>query len=261
MQQRRQVARVALCAAATTAALGLTTPGWAGAVGPVKAADGHNPKGDNGTVKIDGAPLDDKVDNQPHVACDFEIEFFNFDLNQRADITLTAQPPSGTGQVVLAITNRVISDDPASGAENDHDAVIPLSANDLRLIGLAAHPKQGYHLQLTVELTDGHGAGKHKVFWLQPCATDNSGGGTPSTDNPGGGTPPTDNPGGGTPPTDTPGSGAPTGGAGGGGGDTGGGSLPITGVAAGGIALGGTALIAGGVVLTLVRRRRITFTS
>ncbi|MFI6264003.1 LPXTG cell wall anchor domain-containing protein [Micromonospora sp. NPDC051006] len=250
MPQRRHVARAALTAAAATACLAVAAPGWANAAALSQAPGGHNPPGDNGTVKIDGAPFSDKVDNQPHVTCDFELEFFNFDANQAADITLTAQPPSGKDIVVWSVRNRVISTDAAGGAENDHDEVIRLSATDLALGGLTAHPKQGYHLKLDVDLVDGKSSdAKHKVFWLQPCETPDS--------------PPPTTPG--TPPPTTPGGGDGGGGNGGGGngGGGGGGSLPITGVAATSIALTGLALIGGGFALTWLRRRRdrITFTS
>ncbi|SBT37006.1 LPXTG cell wall anchor domain-containing protein [Micromonospora auratinigra] len=255
MPQRRHVARAALTAATATALLGLAAPAWA-------TGNPHNPPGDNGTVKIDGAPFEDRVDNQPHVGCQFEIEFFNFDQGDTADITLAAQPPSGKFQVVKFFDNYVISDDPASGAQNDHDAVLKLSANDLALAGVMAHDKQGYHVKLTVDLTDGKGKAKHKVFWLQPCASTSS-----PTPNPSG------SPSGSPSPTPTrsdpnePGtpSATPSGPAGGGnGGGTGTeGGLPLTGVAATSTALTGLALIGGGVLLTVLRRRRdkIRFTS
>jgi LPXTG-motif cell wall-anchored protein len=256
MPQRRHVARAALTAATATALLGLAAPAWA-------TGNPHNPPGDNGTVKIDGAPFEDSVDNQPHVGCQFEIEFFNFDEGDTADITLAAQPPSGKFQVVKFFDNYVISDDPASGAENDHDAVIKLSANDLALAGVKAHDKQGYHVKLTVDLTDGKGKAKHKVFWLQPCDSTSS-----PTPNPSGSPSespsPTPTPDGSENPSENPSgnpSGTPGGGAGGGTGTEGG--LPLTGVAATSISLTGLALIVGGVVLMALRRRRdkITFTS
>ncbi|MGV9809125.1 LPXTG cell wall anchor domain-containing protein [Micromonospora chersina] len=256
MPQRRHVARAALTAAAATALLGLAAaPAWA-------TGNPHNPKGDNGTVKIDGAEFTDKVDNQPHVTCDFELEFFNFDQDQKANITLWAQAPSATpkDKVVWSKSDVLISDDPASGAENDHDEVITLSSKDLDLTGLNLHPQQGYHIKLDVDLTDGKAFDdKHKVFWLKPCEP------TPSPTTPGEETP-TPTPGGSENPSENP-SGTPApgtsvgGGAGGGSGTEGG--LPLTGVAATSISLTGLALIGGGVLLMALRRRRdkITFTS
>ncbi|MFU8871441.1 hypothetical protein [Micromonospora sp. SL4-19] len=274
MPQRRHVARTALAAAAATALLGLAVPAWA-------AGNPHNPPGDNGTVKIDGMPFTDKVDNQPHVTCEFELEFFNFDQDQRADITLWAQAPSATprDKVVWSQKDVLISDDPASGAENDHDEVIRLSANDLDLTGLKLHPKQGYHLKLDVNLIGGKSAnGKSKVFWLSPCESSESPSPSPSTPGEESPTPTPSTPGEESPtptpgdsenptpgdsgnPSDTPPS--PGDSTGGGGGSNTGGGLPLTGVAATSMALTGVALIGGGVALTVLRRRRdkITFTS
>ncbi|MEU4482577.1 LPXTG cell wall anchor domain-containing protein [Micromonospora sp. NPDC023966] len=259
MPQRRHVARAALTAAAATAILGLATPAWA-------TGNPHNPPGDNGTVKIDGAPFSDKVDNQPHVTCDFELEFFNFDQDQKANITLWAQPPSATpkDKIVWSKSNVLISDDPASGAENDHDEVIKLSANDLDLTGLTLNEQQGYHIKLDVDLTDGKAFDdKHKVFWLKPCESSPT---TPPTTSTPGEETPTPTPGGSENPSENP-SGTPapgisvSGGAGGGSGTEGG--LPLTGVAVTSISLTGLALIGGGVLLMALRRRRdkITFTS
>jgi LPXTG-motif cell wall-anchored protein len=249
MPQRRHAARAALTAAAATACLAFATPAWA-------TGNPHNPPGDNGTVKIDGTPFEDSVDNQPHVGCEFEVEFFNFDEGDTADITLAAQPPSGQFQTVKFLDNYVISDDPASGAENDHDAVIRFSADDLALAGISPHEEQGYHVKLTVDLTDGKGKAKHKVFWLQPCAASPSP--SPSVPGDGSGTP---TPGGSDNPSETPGVPGSSVSGGGGGGTEGG--LPLTGVAATSIALTGVVLIGGGVVLMTLRRRRdkIRFTS
>ncbi|MEO3780870.1 LPXTG cell wall anchor domain-containing protein [Micromonospora sp. B11E3] len=252
--------RAALTATAATACLAFAAPAWASApLAQLAPSNGHNPKGDNGTVKIDGQPFTDKVDNQPHVTCEFELEFFNFDTNQKADITLTSQPPSTPRKVVWSVQNKIVSTDPAAGAENDHDEVIRLSAADLDLAGVTAHDKQGYHLKLDVDLVDGRSSdAKHKVFWLKPCSDS----GEPATEapQPGGAGSPFADPSAGTPggtpaPSSSVGAGDGSGGSGGG--------LPVTGVAATSMALTGVALIGGGAALVLLRRRRdrITFTS
>ncbi|WP_319464070.1 LPXTG cell wall anchor domain-containing protein [Micromonospora sp. RTP1Z1] len=253
MPQRRHVMRAALTAAAATACLAFAAPAWAGAS---LTGNPHNPPGDNGTVKIDGAPFEDKVDNQPHVTCDFELEFFNFDEGQKANITLWAQPPSSSpkDKVVWSVKNYVISNDPAAGAQNDHDEVIRLSAKDLDLAGLKLQEQQGYHIKLDVDLTDGKAFDdKHKVFWLKPCESP-----SPTPSNPGEESP-TPNPGQSGGSSENPSSAG--GGSGGGSGTEGG--LPLTGVAATSTALTGLALIGGGVALMVLRRRRdkITFTS
>ncbi|MET7802909.1 LPXTG cell wall anchor domain-containing protein [Micromonospora chersina] len=250
MPQRRHVARAALTAAAATALLGLAAaPAWA-------TGNSHNPKGDNGTVKIDGVEFTDKVDNEPHVTCEFELEFFNFDQDQKANITLWAQAPSATpkDKVVWSKSNVLLSTDPASGAENDHDEVVKLSSKDLDLSGLTLKEK-GYHIKLDVDLTDGKSSdAKHKVFWLTPCMETSSPSPSPTPT-------PSDSESPETPTSPTSPGSSVGGGAGGGSGTEGG--LPLTGVAATSISLTGLALIGGGVLLMALRRRRdkITFTS
>jgi hypothetical protein len=133
------------------------------------AAPGGDPPGANGTVKIDGEPLDGKIDNEPHVTCAFAVNFFGFDEGETADIAFTIHPPSGQADELLRVDDAVISDDAAGGGAPDPDAVFPFSADDLGLDAYDAHPNQGYHVKLTVE-GEAPGAGKHKVFWIQPCA-------------------------------------------------------------------------------------------
>src|SRR4051812_7582571 len=70
--------------------------------GPAQAkAKDPGPNGKNGTVKIHdlGDPVD-PPDNDPHVVCPFQIDFYNFDLGQPLNAVLNAQPPSGSGQTV-----------------------------------------------------------------------------------------------------------------------------------------------------------------
>jgi LPXTG-motif cell wall-anchored protein len=252
MAQRRHLARAALTAAAATACLALGSPALA-----------TDPAGNNGTVKIDNFDVDNHNDpniaNRPHVGCDFQVRFFNFDEGQTAKITFTIHPPSGSGAEVTPSETKTISTTPAGGGSKDEDAVLTYHVSDWDLTKYKEHPKQGYHVKLTIESKGVPGGVKHKVFWVQNCAapaTPTTPPGTPTTTPPAT-TPPTE----GTPPG---GSVSPsTGGGNGGGNGDNGGSLPITGVAATSIALAGIVLIGGGVALMTLRRRRdkITFTS
>jgi hypothetical protein len=133
-------------------------------------SDNGDPAGNNGTFKVDGLPYSDGMANEPHVSCGFRLKFFGFDEGQTGDITITGQAPSGSG-VVSSKTGVLISDDAAGGGPNDPDAVVEYAAGDLNLAGLTAHPKQGYHLKVTLS-TDTPGGVKHKVFWFEPCATE-----------------------------------------------------------------------------------------
>ncbi|MFG2055185.1 LPXTG cell wall anchor domain-containing protein [Micromonospora sp. NPDC048930] len=246
MAQRRHLARAALTAAAATACLAFGSPALA-----------TDPAGNNGTVKIDNFDVDNHNDpniaNRPHVGCDFQVRFFNFDEGQTAKITFTIHPPSGSGEEVIPSETKTISTTPAGGGSKDEDAVFTYHVSDWDLTSYKEQPKQGYHVKLTITSAGVPGGVKHKVFWVPKCTTPT----TPSTPPGTPTTPPT----GSTPPG---GSVSPSagGGSGGGNGDNGG-SLPITGVAATSIALGGLVLIGGGVVLMTLRRRRdkITFTS
>jgi hypothetical protein len=196
-----------------------------------------DPPGANGTIKIDGPVYDLDINNEPHVDCGYRVKFFGFDKNQYANIVFSVHPPSGPGVEVLRQDNKLISDDPAAGGLNDPDAIFQYSADQLGLGDYKLHPKQGYHVKLDVELIGVPGNGKHKVFWLQPCESNVSE--SPST--------PPSTPGSPPPSPSVPGAG---------------GGLPITGPAAGGIALAGLGLTGAGVALVVMRRRRgITFTS
>jgi hypothetical protein len=172
-----------LLATASTALLlagAAAAPALAGDHGKGHGAKG-DPPGNNGTVKVDGVPYDDGKGNEPHVACGFRLKFYGFDEGQTGDITIAGHAPSGSG-VVASKTGVLISDDAAGGGK-DLDAVVPFTAADLDLSGLTAHPKQGYHLKVTLS-TDAPGGVKHKVFWYEPCATQAA----PEAEGPGSGT-------------------------------------------------------------------------
>jgi hypothetical protein len=126
------------------------------------------PLGNNGTFKVDGLAYDDGMDNEPHVTCEFRLLFFGFDDQQRGTIDIGGHAPSGSGRVG-GHTDVLLSNDDAGGGPNDPDEILYFKAADLDLAGLTAHPKQGYHLKITV-LTGEPGGVKHKVVWLAPCA-------------------------------------------------------------------------------------------
>ena len=59
----------AVALAGCLALAGLATPAFA------------DPPGNNGTVKIDGDAFDDDPNNEPHVGCTFQVDFYG--LRQR----------------------------------------------------------------------------------------------------------------------------------------------------------------------------------
>lgn len=235
--QTNWLTSTAAAAAGAALTFAMATPVWASAPtspqlsGKLSATLKSDPPGANGTVKIDGPEFGLGINNEPHVTCDFQVKFFNFDAGEHANIVFTVHPPTGSGVELLRRNNVLISNDAASGGKPDPDEVYTFSANDLGLARYEPHPQQGYHVKLTVERIGAPGAGKHKVFWIQPCTAS-----TPST---------------------PPGGGGVNGGGGGngGGGEQPGGGLPLTGVPVAGIVGLGAVLVAGGAALLIARRR------
>jgi LPXTG-motif cell wall-anchored protein len=145
---------------------------------PIEAA--QDPAGNNGTVKVDGDGEWDRPNppnaNDPHVECEFEVVFYNFDKGTGEDfeatVTFEFQPPTtrpdpGADQTIL--TDKVfIGEDPAGGGQ-DEDA---RELYDLQpyLTGVEPHEEQGYHVKLTIHAPGSQGNDtKHKVFWVDEC--------------------------------------------------------------------------------------------
>ena len=127
----------------------------------------QDPPGNNGTIKVDGVDFDSHPDNEPHVGCVFQIDFYNFDQGDlNATVTFEGQPPTGGGTL---LTDQVpIGEDPAGGG-NDLDASATYDLAEA-LAGIAPHPVQGHHIRLTVEAQGSIGdETKHKVFWVEGC--------------------------------------------------------------------------------------------
>jgi hypothetical protein len=127
------------------------------------------PNGNNGTIKIDGLVLQGGPANEPHVDCEFALEFSGYDqgdLEARVTFALQAPTRRPSGSQVLLTDTLAIGQDPAGGA-NDLDAS---KVYRLDFTGVNAHPQQGYHVKVTIRADGSQGADtKHKVFWVQPC--------------------------------------------------------------------------------------------
>jgi hypothetical protein len=130
-----------------------------------------DPKGNNGTVKIDGVALQDGQANEPHVACQFAVEFYGYDKGDlKASVTFELQSPTkrASGSQVLLTDTLPIGGDPAGGG-TDLDAS---KLYTLDFTGVTPHATQGYHVKVTIHADGSRGADtKHKVFWVQPCVT------------------------------------------------------------------------------------------
>jgi LPXTG-motif cell wall-anchored protein len=141
-------------------------PGQAG-------AQPGGPPGNNGTVKIDGVDFDDHPDNEPHVGCVFQVDFYGYDEGDLfADVTFKVHPPTGN-LVILEDTDIFIGEDDNSGggSEAGLDASRTYDLTSL-LAAFEPHPEQGWHIKLTVNADGSQGADvKHKVFWVTDCET------------------------------------------------------------------------------------------
>jgi cell division septation protein DedD len=130
-----------------------------------------DPLGNNGTIKIDNVVFDDHPDNEPHVGCTFQVDFYGYDKGDLfADVTFKSHEPTGPVQVLLTDTVFIGEDDNSGGGSQagldasrtytlDFDAIEP-------------HPQQGFHVKLTINADGSQGADvKHKVFWVEGCPT------------------------------------------------------------------------------------------
>jgi hypothetical protein len=137
------------------------------------ASAAPNPPGNNGTIKIDDPPLDDLPNNEPHVGCTFQIDFYGYDEGDlNAEVTFEAHPPTlpaGEDRVLLTDTVFIGEDDNAGGGSQ---AGLDASATyTLDFTGITPHPVQGFHVKLTINAEGSQGAEvKHKVFWVRGCA-------------------------------------------------------------------------------------------
>lgn len=132
---------------------------------PAKA----DPPGNNGTVKMDAVPFDSHPDNQPHVGCTFQVDFYNYDQggNIFAKVVFELQSPTATGAIQVEGNVRPFIGGDQAGGGNDLDAS---ETYQLKFPGVTPHPNQGVHVKLTVHAPGSQGADtKHKVFWVQPC--------------------------------------------------------------------------------------------
>jgi hypothetical protein len=136
---------------------------------PQIAGAAPNPPGNNGTIKVDREPFDNAPNNEPHVGCTFQVDFYGFDKGDlHAKATFVAHPPTGERQVLLT-DNVFIGEDSNSGGGSE--AGLDASKTyTLDLSGITPHPKQGVHVKLTIHAQGSQGADtKHKVFWVKPC--------------------------------------------------------------------------------------------
>ena len=133
------------------------------------ALAGGNPPGANGTIKIDGKPFDTAPNNEPHVGCVFQVDFYGFDKgNYNAGVTFTIQPPSGKGRVVRRDTVFIGEDNAGGGTDLDAERTYDLNMD---VFASERHQKQGFHIKVDIQAPGAGGkiAKKSKVFWVRDC--------------------------------------------------------------------------------------------
>jgi hypothetical protein len=149
-------------AAVVAVVLGMT-------LAPPASAASDAPAGNNGTIKIDDVAIDDGNENVPHPGCTFVVDFFGYDVGTRtATLTFDGQEPTAGGELLVeTITFDVATRDSGNELNESH----PVDLSDA-LAGITPHPKQGWHVKLTVNVDGAQGADvKHKVFWVSQCTS------------------------------------------------------------------------------------------
>lgn len=175
IRSRRTGAAAAVLGAAIIAAAGFAGAGPA--VAERGSANAHHgggqPNGANGSVKVDGLPLDPGPSNEPHLDdCRFAVQFFGFDEGGNdAEVTFDGWPPSGTKVPVQPLLGRSefgFDGGRPPGNTLDHEELYELDTS-----ALTENKKGEVHVKLTVTVTDAGGKvdfRKHKVFWIPRCA-------------------------------------------------------------------------------------------
>jgi hypothetical protein len=138
------------------------------------ASAASNPPGNNGTIKIDNQPFDDKPNNEPHVNCTFQVDLYGFDEGDlNADVSFELQQPTlrpGDDQSLVASPDTIAigqDDNSGGGSEAGLDAS---QTYTLDLTGVTPQQNQGVHVKLTINADGSQGADtKYKVFWVNPC--------------------------------------------------------------------------------------------
>ena len=118
-----------------------------------------NPPGNNGTVKVDGLDFDDHPNNQPHVGCTFQIDFYGYDEGD-LNATVTFEDQAPTADAGLTVTSGqgnpstvFIGEDDNSGGGSEAG----LDASETYTLAFTGEPLKlaASHFGL------GHGSGAH----------------------------------------------------------------------------------------------------
>ncbi len=179
---RGTAARLLATVGALLLATGLVVLGAASASADKGGNGEPGAPGNNGTVKVgDSTDLDEgRPENDPHLPCTFNIQWFNFDsgwgtLDATVEIELQAPTNEAKG-VGMTVASGDLSPSfvgnggqPGAGDGMDH-----LEWYTLAFTG-DPQEQQGYHVKITVTTPHSFGSDrKFKVFWVGPCETPES---------------------------------------------------------------------------------------
>ena len=117
--------------------------------------------------------FDDHPDNEPHVGCLFQVDWYGFDAGDlNSHVTFELQPPTAKSVVVLEDDVFIGEDDNSGGgSEAGLDASATYDLTDT-LTTYDQLPQQGWHVKVTLNNDGSQGADtKFKVFWVTGCDT------------------------------------------------------------------------------------------
>ncbi len=135
------------------------------------ASGAPNPPGNNGTIKIDDVPFDQHPNNEPHVGCTFQVDFYGYDQGDlNAEVMFADHPPTADGGLTVTSGALVVFIGEDSKAGGGSQAGLDAEETYTLAFTGTPHPKQGFHVKLTIHADGSKGADtKHKVFWVTGC--------------------------------------------------------------------------------------------
>ena len=135
---------------------------------PEPSTTPDDPRG-SGIVKLDREPWDNLPNNEPHVGCTFELDFYNYGEGITATYVFELWPPTGRQELEKGSVD--VGEDPSGGGTDfDGSARVDLGPA-LLASGAEPHQHNGWHVKVTVNAPGSSGSEqKQKVFWVRECA-------------------------------------------------------------------------------------------
>lgn len=131
---------------------------------------GNGQGGGSGIVKLDTKPFDQAPNNEPHVGCTFQLDFYNYPEGVTARYSFSLWHPTGPADLDGGSGSLFIGEDPAGGGQDlDGEATVVLGPA-LLSSGIEPHHHNGWHVKLVVRARSTSGPDqKQKVFWVREC--------------------------------------------------------------------------------------------